>query len=135
MELKLYSIKNDVLELSIKPVRPNITIGEIFFDDAWHPWHAHWEMLEIKEFDEEFEIVRDKIIQYYKDEKASCTLENGATLRKPGRATLTTCHEEWGLGNCKITQCEINEPDKTVKLGLVFDEVQYKSLMEQNENT
>jgi hypothetical protein len=121
-----------VLELSIKPVKPNLTIGEIYFDDAWHPWHTQWELLEIKEFNQEFEVVRDRIIQFYKDEKASCTLESGVTLRKPGRATMTSSDEEWGLGNCKITQCEINEPDKTVKLGLVFDEVQYKM---KNENT
>jgi len=133
MDLKLYSMKNDLLELIITPVRPNIKIAEIFFEEAWHPWHAAWEILQIKEFKEDFETVQNKIIEYYKAEKASCTLESGATLRKPGRAALTTSDEEWRLENCKITDCQIDEEKKTIVLDLWFDGVCYKSFVTRED--
>ncbi len=127
MNLKLYSMNNDLLELSIEPVRPEVKIAEIFFDDAWHPWHPHWQALEINEFKTDFETVQAKIIQYYKDEKASCTLDNGATVRRPGRAELTTADEEWKLGNCKIVDFQVDEEKKKIKLSLSYDEVSYRS--------
>lgn len=128
MNLKLYSMKNDLLELSIEPVRPEIKIAEIFFEDLWHPWHCDWQKLIIKDFHADFETVKNKIIQYYKDEKTSCTLENGATIRKPGRAELSTTEEEWLLQNCKIVDCQIDEENKKIELGLWYDGVSYKVL-------
>ena len=126
-------MKNDLLELSIESVRPNLKIAEIFFEDAWHPWHVQWLNLEINKFLEDFEIVKNKLIQYYKDEKASCTLENGATIRKPGRAVLETAEEEWRFDNCKIVDCQINEENKKVGLSLWFDGVSYK-ILKSEEN-
>ena len=128
MNLKLYSMKNDLLELSINPTRPELKIAEIFFDGAYHPWHVEWQKLEIKDFHADFETVKNKIIEYYKAEKESCTLENGATVRKPGRAELVTAEEEWQLQNCKIVDCNIDEDNKAIKLGLLYDGVCYKAL-------
>lgn len=132
MLLKLYSIKDDLLELAAESVRPNIKIAEIFYDGEWHPWHGTWEPLKITKFDEDFKVVRDKLIQYYKSEKSSCSLENGATIRKPGHALLLTDYgEEWRLGNCKISECNIDENNESVILELSFDEVSYKTNMEK----
>lgn len=121
-------MKNDLLELSIEPIVPQIKIAEIYFEDAWHPWHVEWQKLIIKDFHADFETVKSKIIQFYKDEKASCTLENGATIRKPGYAELTTEEEEWRLGHCKIVDCQIDEENKKIELALWYDEVSYKVL-------
>ena len=107
-------------------VRPNVKIVELFFDGSWHPWHGTWESLKVTEFKEEFEIVKDKIIEYYKAEKLSCTLENGATIRKPGYAILLTDYgEEWLLCNCKISECDIDEKTRNITLEFSFDEVAY----------
>jgi hypothetical protein len=131
MRLKLYSIKNDLLELEIHPVRPNIIIAEIYFDGAWHPWHPQWQPLEIKGFHEDFDTVNNKLIEYYKAEKNSCTVEGGAVTRLPGRAELTTNEEEWKLNHCKIVDCQIDDEHKTIVLKLGYDEVCYKNLVER----
>lgn len=41
MKLNLYSIKNDLLKLDMHLVRPNIKIAEIYFENAWYPWHVN----------------------------------------------------------------------------------------------
>ncbi len=130
MNLKLYSIKNDLLELSIEPVRPNIKIVEIHLEDGWHPWHCEWQKLKISNFDEDFETVKNKIIEYYKAETASCTLDCGAVTRKPGMAKLTAdyeeCTEEWQLENCKIVDCDIDDDNKKISIELWYDGARYE---------
>jgi hypothetical protein len=129
MILKLYSIANDLLELPLSTFpRPNIKIVEIYFDNNWHPWHGVWEPLKITDFKEDFETVKNKIIEYYKAETLNCAIE-GAVRRLPGYAMLLvpTYGEEWRLNNCKISDCNIDEKNKSVTIELSFDGVDYKN--------
>ena len=128
MLLKLYSIEGDLLELSTDNVYPHVNIVEIFYDGAYHPWHPIWEPLRIEKFNEDFDTVVNKVVEYYKAEKTSCTLENGTIVRRPGHAVLLTDFgEEWSLGNCKVSKFDVDENNKSVLMELSFDEVCYKA--------
>jgi len=129
MLLKLYSMKGDLLELSTDNVRPHVKIVEIFVDGAYHPWHPTWEPLRIEKFNEDFDTVVNKVVEYYKAEKASCMLEHGgAIIRRPGHAVLLTDFgEEWSLSNCKVSKFDVDENNKSVVMELSFDAVDYEA--------
>lgn len=129
MLLQLYSIASDLLELPLSTYpRPNIKIVELYFDGSWHPWHGLWDRLKITDFSEDFETVRNKIVEYYKAETANCAIE-GATRRLPGYALLLEPKygEKWRLNNCVISDCSIDEKNKSVTIELAFDGVHYKN--------
>ncbi len=135
MKLELYSCKNDSLELEIPNlVRPNLDICEIFFDGEYHPWFCNWQNITFDEFVEDFEAVKNKIVEYYKAEKASCmvrSIDGEVLQRKPGYARLTSSVEEFELYDVKVIQCGIDDNAKTIKLVLSHDGCKYKVLQEK----
>lgn len=116
-------MKNDLLELEIHEVKPEIHFAEIFFDGCWHPWHSSLQLLEIKHFYEDFEIVKNKLIEYYKAETADWRT---APIIRGGKAELTTNEGEFNLENCKIVDCDIDEDTITINLKLSYDGISYK---------
>jgi hypothetical protein len=134
MKLELHSVKDDVFEVETGWKRPMLKICEIYFDGAYHPWHWNWENLVIDDFVEDFEIVKEKIVDYYKAENLSCRLPREDCIddtpvyqRRPGWARLSATGEEWELRNCKIVGCDIDNENKKIRLELKFDEAGYKS--------
>ena len=128
MKLKLYSALNDLLELDIVNVRPNLQPGEIFFEGEYHPWHASWEPLHINAFHEDYHAVKNKIIDFYKKETSN--LE-----KKSGHAELITDYNEvWTLNNCKVYDCKSDDIKMHIDLILFFNEVMYLPAKPKGEN-
>lgn len=124
MKLELRSLHNDLLELEIEGVRPQLTICEILIDGTYHPWHTTWENIKINNFLETFDIVKNKIINYYKAETASFKQPSGVVARLPGIGKLITDDEEWELLNCKVVDTKL---ESIPYLELAFDGVKYKN--------
>jgi hypothetical protein len=128
MKLELHSHKNDILELELAEcVRPEIRICEILTDKGLEPWHATWKTLEIKKFTDDFDVVKTKIVDYYKAEWKSSQVDDGVCQRKPGFARLVSPEEEWTLFNCKVSEYSENSDKKELGFELFFDSVQYKN--------
>lgn len=123
-------MKNDVLELETEYIkeftRPQLYIGGLEINDDWQPWHASWQPLKFNKFTEEFEIVKEKIVNFYGTE-GQRNPQTGCTARSAGWGELTTTDEQWLLQNLKIINCKINDNDKSISLELMFDGVSYKN--------
>jgi hypothetical protein len=129
MKLEIHSMKDDILELEIENIKehkPQLYIGGLEVNDGWEPWHAAWQTLKISKFTEEFEAVKEKIINFYAVE-GQRNFQTGSTTRTPGWGKLFIEHEEWIMQNLKIMNCKIRDDDKSIVLDLAFDGVNYKS--------
>lgn len=127
MKLKLYSHKFDLLELEIGPVRPSISFCEILVDGAWYTWYSKWDELVIKDFHESPEVVKNKIVEFYKADRANSKVEtnDGSDCHKwiPGHAQLIDNVETWTLKNCKIVNCNLTK--EPISITLCFDGANY----------
>jgi len=134
MRLEIRSMKDDVLELEIENIKeqlPQLYIGGLEVNDNWEPWHAAWQTLKISKFTEEFEAVKEKIVNFYAVE-GQRNPQTGGTSRTPGWGRLFAKYnegvsEEWLLQNLKIMNCKINDGEKSIVLDIMFDGVNYKS--------
>lgn len=135
MKLEIRSMKDDALELEIenlKEHRPQLYIGGLEINDNWEPWHAAWQTLKISKFTEEFEAVKEKIVNFYAIE-GQRNPQTGSTARTAGWGKILAQYEsgqyeEWLLQNLKIMNCKINDSEKSIVLDLMFDGVMYKNM-------
>ena len=133
MKLEIHSMKDDLLELEIedtKEYKPQLYIGGLEINGDLEPWHAAWQTLHISKFTEEFEVVKEKIVNFYAIE-GQRNLQTGSTARTPGWGKLSLEHEEWLLQNLKIMNCKINDAEKSILLDVVFDGVSYRNLKKE----
>lgn len=127
--LKIYSGHGDLLELNTKtPARPTIRICEICVDGHMEPWHPQWENLPITDFVEDYQTVKDKVIEFYKSETKSS--QDGPVVKRiPGEAEIYSefdnCNETWNLRNCRVVGCDFLDGEEKVVLELAFDGANY----------
>lgn len=127
MKLEIHSMKDDVLLLDIEAPRPKLYVGGLEINDDWQPWHATWESIKLKKFNEEFEEAKLKITKFYADE-GTRNPQSGCTTRSAGWGKISSDDEQWLFQNLKILSCKINDTDKSIEMEIIFDGVIYKDL-------
>jgi hypothetical protein len=118
-------MKNDVLILEVEAVRPKLYVGGLEINGDWQPWHATWQSLKIKKFNEAFEDAKIKISSFYAEE-GKRNPQTGCTTRSAGWGKMSSDEEQWTLQNLKILHCKIEDTDKSIEMELIFDGVNYK---------
>lgn len=129
MKFELLTQWGDVLELELASYnRPSVNVCEVEFDGCKHLWFSVWQDVVVDSFAEDFDIVKDKIITFYKAECLSSKIGTPEPCRKPLLARFYCPQEKWELDNCKIADCVFDEELKRVTLVLKFDGCKYKNL-------
>ena len=125
MRFKLFSSYGDFLELNAETVRPSVNVTEIYFDGAFHPWNTTCVPLEMRSFEESFDTVKGKLIEFYKTDMQKWR-DSGFEAKAPYKAELSEGNQVWKLNRCKFSECEINEDNKTIYLKVNYDGVGYE---------
>jgi len=132
MKLKLQSAHDDILELEIGNITPQLNMGEISVGGDSMIWHACWSNMIIKEFKEDLETVKKKVIDFYNAESKN-SKKGEVFVRKPGKAELSTEYEKFELLKCKPMNFKVLS-NGSAYLELNFDGCKYFNFKNNVEN-